>query len=110
MQAGDFDKRLVIQAPTRVQDDYGSTVETYGDVDARWAEVTDLSSREFWQAQQVSSDITKKIVLRDRYASLKPTHRFKLGSRVFDIVGIQAEDERNPRQGQTCMCKEVPDG
>lgn len=82
--AGELNKRITIEEPVE-------TVEA-GEVSVRWvrfaevwASVAPISSREYWQAQQVKADLTHRV--RIRYlAGVTSRMRVRLGSRVLQIA------------------------
>ena len=104
---GKHDKRVAIERPQDVVSASGSVSQEYELLGLRWAHVRDLTGREQWQADQVSSDVNKIVELREDFDGLTPKDRIKYGVRVYEIVGITGEMERDPRTGQVLQCREV---
>jgi len=59
-----------------------------------WAKIQPLRGNERYQAQQVSSALSHKIILR-YLDGVKPQMRVLYGSRVFYIVSVINVEERN---------------
>jgi len=84
---------------------YDGTVDQYGDVrddvDANWddfktvwAEISPVSGKEFYAAEQSRSQVSHKV--RIRYiAGLRPSMRIKFGSRKFKIISLINWNEKN---------------
>jgi len=87
IMAGTLRHRVTIQQLTISQDAYGGIIETWADLRTVWAEVSPLSGREFWEAQQINSQIEGKIVVR-YMAGVKPDMRVMFGSRYLYIEAV----------------------
>jgi len=85
--AGSLRHRITIQQLTTSQDAYGGIIETWTDLKTVWADVSPLSGREFWEAQQINSQIEGKIVIR-YMTGVKPDMRVKFGSRYLYIEAV----------------------
>lgn len=86
MQAGKLRHRVTLERPTVMTDSHGDQVKTWATLAEVWAEVLDLSGREFIAAQQVMADITVQVRMRGRTDfRLTPKDRIVFGSRTFDI-------------------------
>lgn len=107
MPAGRFDKRVEIQSATESRDAVGGVTRTWATDAKRWASVEDLGGREFFNAQQVNSDVTTRITLREQYAALTTSHRIVYGDRTFNVSAITGSSERTPKRGQEVMCTEA---
>jgi SPP1 family predicted phage head-tail adaptor len=94
MEAGTLNKRIVIQAPTRVSDDMGSFTETWGEIATVWAAMWPLSATETVQSMQTGMTISHRIRIRYR-STFRPSWRLKFGNRYFNIVSILNPSERN---------------
>ncbi len=102
MGAGAMRHRVQIQAKTVALDEHGGPIQTWTTVATVWASLEATSTREFFAAQQVQSEVTQRIRIRFR-ADIDATMRVVHKDRVFDIVGILP----NNRQTQcVLMCKE----
>ena len=95
--------RIEIQSRSMAADTYGGPNPTWSTAATRWGQITPLSGRELWQAQQVRPDVTHRIVLR-YYAGLTPRHRLLVGSRVFNISSVL--DIENRQRLHECVCVE----
>ena len=102
MGAGTMRHRVQIQAKTVAHDDHGAPVATWTPVATVWASLEATSTREWFAAQQVQSEVTQRIRIRYR-TDIDATMRVVHKGRVYDIVGILP----NNRQTQcVLMCKE----
>ncbi|BAP88850.1 phage head-tail adaptor [Burkholderiales bacterium GJ-E10] len=66
VSGGRLNQRITIQAMTRVRGPLGGHDETWSDFAVVWAEVTDLSGREIFNAKAMGSAVTKRITIRYR--------------------------------------------
>ena len=107
MESGRFDKRVTLETCVQSVDAYGSPTEVYNVAGNRWAMIRDLTGREQWMAEQASSIINKVVELREEMPGLASKDRVLYGMRVFEIVAVLGERERDPRRGQTLQCREV---
>lgn len=94
MRIGDLRDRVTIQNFIRTPDEYGGYTETWQDIATVWANIKPLRGREFFQAQQIQSEVTHKITIR--YTDIvKPTSRIKYNNRIFEIKSIIDVDNRH---------------
>lgn len=94
MRAGRLRHRVRLQRKTAARDSYGAEVETWSDLDTIWASVEPISGREYFQVQQVQSEITHRIRMR-YYSGLRFDDRILWGVRIFNIKTLMNIDERN---------------
>ena len=66
VSSGRLNQRITIQAMTLVRGALGCHDETWSDLAVVWAEVTDLSGREIFNAKAMGSEATKRITIRYR--------------------------------------------
>lgn len=66
MRAGRLSHRVTIQERTETQNATGEVEWTWVDVCSVWAEITAVSGREFFAAQQVQSNVSHSILMRYR--------------------------------------------
>ena len=93
MQAGKLRHRIMLQKPVKTQSPTtGAVVNSWADVAKLWADVVDLSSREFVAAQAAQTEITSRITIRYR-KDVTSKHRILFGSRIFNIQGVLADDK-----------------
>ena len=101
--AGLLRHRVTIQTFTEARDIAGGVVRTWADSATRWAQVQPLTGREYFDAQQVKSDVTHMVTMR-KYTSVTTTNRLVHNSRNFNILSVQNIDERGKKM--VLMCKE----
>lgn len=88
MQAGQLRHRVTIEKPVQGADnEYGEPAITWTKVCKRWASIEPLSGREYFQAAQVQSEVSHRIIMR-YYAGFQHDWRIKYGSRVFGVVSV----------------------
>lgn len=86
MEAGKLRHRVQLQRATVTTDSHGDQVKSWTTLAEVWAEVLDLTGREFVQASQVMSDISVQVRIRGRRDfRLTPKDRVVFGSRTLDI-------------------------
>lgn len=94
MRIGQLKDRITIQNYVRTPDGYGGYDETWQDIATVWANIKPLRGREFFQAQQIQSEITHKITIRYRN-DIDKTCRVKYNSKTFDIKSIIDIDNKH---------------
>ena len=103
MQAGRLRHRVTIQEPVKDQDpETGAVINSWRDVVTVWAEITDLSAREFIAAQAVNSAVTTKIVIRFRHG-VTNRNRIVHQDVIYNIAGVLA-DNKSGRDYLTIPC------
>jgi SPP1 family predicted phage head-tail adaptor len=100
---GALRRRLIIEAATRTETDAGGAFETWNEVATIWAELAPQVGDESFRAETIAARVTHRIHIRYR-DDLTPAHRFRLGTRIFEIVAIIDVDER--RRFLRCQCEE----
>lgn len=83
---GGLKKRVTILKQVRVSDGQGGFNETWQEAGTVWAAIEPVSGREYYEAMQLSNDVTHRV--RMRYMNLTPHERIKYGYKVFDIVAV----------------------
>lgn len=104
MRAGDLNKRIEIQAPTRAGDGMGGFAETYSTICTVWAALWPTSASEMVKSMQQTMEISHRIRIRYRSA-LRSSWRIKFENRYFNVVSIINPNERN--EWLDLMCKEA---
>ena len=112
--AGDYDKRISIEAPKTAAD----IENAYGEIDlgddgswrlvARcWAEVQSQGGREVERLKQNTADLTHLIRIRWSSATkdIDPSMRIVLGERKLEIISAANVNEKN--SVIEMMCREV---
>lgn len=94
-----------IQKSAVTRDAFGAETITWSDFTSSIrADVQPLSMREFFQAQQVGSELTHKVTMR--YSTgIEPAMRVLYDSKQYDIKSIIDEDERHKKI--TLLCSRV---
>lgn len=94
MRAGRLNKRVTIQLNTPTQDSGGGMVDSWGDFATVWAEVKDLSGREFIAAAATNNAVQTKITIR-YLAGVLPSMRVVNGSDTYKIESVIGQDGRS---------------
>lgn len=94
MQAGKLNKRITIQSAGLVQDDIGEMVPGWPTFAEVWAEITDISGKEYIAAGAVQNLVQTKIRIRYRagiVASMRAVH----GTDTYKIESVLGQDKRS---------------
>lgn len=104
MRAGRLRHRVTIQKPTEGDaDSYGDTVASWSDVaTAVPAEVTTLSGREAYQANQVHPEATVQVKMRYR-SDVTTAMRLVHDGRTLSIDGLLPDARKREL---ACLCHE----
>lgn len=103
--AGDLNKRITIQAPTKVSDGMGGFTNSYTAVASSIpAAIWPVSANDQIQANATVMVVSHRIRIRYR-SVLKTSWRIKFGNRYFTIVSITCPNEA--REFIDIMCKEA---
>lgn len=93
-----LNRRLHLDAPTRVADAAGGFTESWSTLGAHWAEVTPGAGREAEFAGLNVARVPYKIVVRatphGAPSRPEPGQRFRDGARVFMILAVTSADSR----------------
>ena len=100
---GDLAHRLALEVPVRSPDGAGGASLVYALAAEVWAEIRPLAGAERDDAGRLAGRVTHAIWIRHR-DGLSPDHRFRLGSRCFEIRAILNHDGRN--RFLECRCEE----
>lgn len=96
MRAGAMRHKIEFVTIAETQDAYGSAIEAEVHHSYAMAEIKPISGGEKFMSNQLFAKATSQI--RCRYvAGVTPKHKIKFGSRTFDIIDSQNEDERNKK-------------
>lgn len=104
--AGPLRQRITLQQVTSTPNSYGEMIESWSDVATVWGAVEPLRGREFFDAEQVQSEISCRVRIRYR-SGVGPTMRWKYGARYLYINAVIDVNERH--REIHCMCRETPD-
>lgn len=92
-QAGELNRRLVLEAPVETADGAGGVTRSYETVTTLWASVVALSAGADTAAASLGAAITHRIVIRSR-GEVTTRHRLRDGTRVFRIVSLRESPDR----------------
>ncbi|BAL83525.1 putative phage head-tail adaptor [Selenomonas ruminantium subsp. lactilytica TAM6421] len=87
MQIGRFKYRIEIQINTPTEDAEGNYVEEWQTVHTVWADITPVSSKQYFIANQDAAEVTCKIYIR-YLADVTPRHRIVMKSHAYDIESV----------------------
>ena len=103
ISAGDMRFRLEVQANTPAPGAKGQKVDVWETLATRWGNV--LPAGQFFTAsEQIRNSVSHKVVMR-YFEGLTPRHRIKHKGRIFNILSVLNEGERNVRH--TVLVTEV---
>lgn len=107
MRAGQLRHQITIQRPVETRDAVGAVVTEWQPSPPVWAEVGDISGREYFAAQAVNAETTTRIRIRHR-AGIVPKMRVlhPLTGTVYDIQAVL--DPTGRRQELHLMCRTLP--
>lgn len=104
LEAGSLNLRITIETPTVTRDTYGSEILTWSTLATVWASKQHKTSREFYVAQKINSEVTDLFIIRYR-AGITTKMRVNYDGRYYDILG--ADDPDGRRVGIQLLCKAV---
>ncbi len=97
---------LKLERPELTTDGYGGSERLWINVTDLWAKIEPLSTRETLLKDQVESEITHRIIIRYR-TDVLPEMRLRKEGRVFEIIGVLNEMERNRWLQLECKEKQL---
>lgn len=104
---GELNKRITLQAPTKVSDGMGGFTITYTDIDTVWAKLTTHRSDEAIQDMKETGTLTHNIRIRYR-TGIRASWRIKHGNQYMAIIGPPIEkDEGGGRHWLDLTVKDV---
>lgn len=96
-----------IQINTPTVTAQGERVDSWSEVSKVFAEIAPLEGREFYQAQQVNSEITTRITIRWVPLNISSRHhRIVFGAHTYEIISPPINTEMANRE-LVMMCKEI---
>lgn len=105
MPAGMLRHRVTLLQPVHRPGVIGETLTTWSAVAVVWAEIRELSGREWYEAQQLpEGDVSTDIIIRYR-ADVTRQMRVVYGSQTYDIVAVLDRDGR--KKQLILKCREV---
>ena len=95
MRVGLLRSRVTIQVEgTPTADDGGGYTQTWAETDVVWGRLRALSAREISAAQGQEGRVTHEVTIRYR-TDVTTASRLVIGSRTFNVAGIQNPEDRN---------------
>lgn len=94
MNPGKLNKRVQIMKFDQISDGGGGFEEGLVPVKKVWANISPVSGREKWQAQQAQSEITHKVTIRYT-EEVNRSHIISFNNKNFDIQYLINVDEEN---------------
>ena len=93
--------RFALEAPVRTPDAAGGVDETWETAAEIWGALTALSGNETFVADKRSGRVSHEIMAR-AHPGFAPSHRLRLGPRIFEIRAVTVADERRRRVRLLC--------
>lgn len=90
----DMRHQLALERPERTCLPGGGVSESWVKIGDIWASIKPLAMREVFKHHQVDSQITHRITIRYRN-DVRPEMRLVKGTRIFEIISVLNEKERN---------------
>lgn len=93
INSGRMRERVTIQRPTDRQNPFGEATlewETLGEV---WAQVTNISARDYFAAQQAGTLTTHRVLIRF-YAGMDAAWRLVWRGRIMEVVSVLEREDR----------------
>lgn len=106
MQAGRLRHRVSIQQRVEARNGYGELISTWSTLATVWGSVEPIRGREFFEAEQVQSEISTRVRIR-YYDGITAQMRVLFGSRKLQILAVIDVNERHKEM--QLMCKEMTD-
>lgn len=103
MNAGRLRDVVTIQEQSGSQDSFGEPAATWTDVFSDYAEVKQLTGREFFNDARVAADVDTRVVIRYR-DGIKAKQRVLCGTRILDIQSVVMDQKKTQCE---LLCKEV---
>ncbi len=94
IKISDLRHRLELEEPQLTPDAGGGAAINWVKVADLWGFIEPLSGRESFIEHQTETVLTHKIIIRFRHGVL-PEMRLRHGTRVFEIISVMNEKERN---------------
>jgi len=97
MQAGQLDRRILVQRAITATDGFGGQTQTWQTIASVWASVTPISDGERFRAGEWAADITTRFAIR--WSAIAKTidakDRLIFDGRTFEIYGVKELGHRD---------------
>jgi SPP1 family predicted phage head-tail adaptor len=100
---GELTRRVVLEEVVRSPDGAGGATESWSAVATLFAAVRALSGAENFTFDRIDGRVTHEVVIRHR-GDVRPAMRFRMGTRIFEIVAALDADGR--RRHLRCLVEE----
>ncbi len=91
MKLGKMRYRIIIESPVNIADEDGFNQETFTEFATVWADITPVSSKEYFGSNQTLEEATSKIYIR-HIPGINTLMRIRCRSRLFDIISVLTDD------------------
>lgn len=105
MAPGNKRHQITIQKVTVNQDDTGNEIESWSNFANIWADVRDISGREYFAAKQTNAEVTTKVTIK-YFPGINASMRILHGNRTLYLEGPPIDPDGCKRD-LILMCKEV---
>lgn len=103
MNAGQLNRRIVVQSQATSQDSYGQQQQTWTEVLTCWASIKAATSREVYAAAGFVSQLSHVITIRYPATPITSAMRVLYGSRVFQVQAVVDPDESRVLMNLFCL-------
>jgi SPP1 family predicted phage head-tail adaptor len=90
---GEMNRRLVLEAPSEIDDGEGGVTRTFDVVCTLWAQVVPLAARPDTAAGSLGAALRYTIVVRNR-SGITTRHQFQDGERIYRIIAVRESADR----------------
>lgn len=104
LKIGKLKHRVTIQEYTTTRDSFGAEIEAWVDIATVWASVEPLTGREYFQMQQINTEISTKVTMRFK-AGVTVKMRLIYNNRIFEIISLINTEEKDVQL--VLMCREM---
>lgn len=104
MAPGDKPHRITIQRMATTQDEIGNEIPSWDNLVSVWADVRDISGREYFAAKQTSAEVSAQVTIR-YFPGLDASMRILHGDRTLYLVSPPVDPDGRRRE-LILMCRE----
>ncbi len=102
-EVGELRSRVTFQVANEIDDGYGGKQVEWADRFNAWAYIKPLSGREYFDAMQIQTEISHRVIVRYRN-DITPDMRIKYGDRILEIEAVI--DIGNQHRFLEILCRE----
>lgn len=99
-----MNKRVYLQAEMQASDGQGGFISSWENIAELWASITPLNGYEKFQAGQLQTPLTHKVLMRYR-SGITTKNRLLYGSRVLEVKEVVNTNEDNVFLQLKCLEK-----